>query len=79
TAGDVFGHSLDDNFRDQGWQSFQAALDVRDGLTHPKTFEDCHVDDDALETVDQGHAWFKDLHNEFVRVAHLHRNREHSW
>ncbi len=77
-AGTAFGQTLSVNFGDQGWQSFGEALDIRDRLTHPKTFEDCHVDEDALETVDQGHEWFRNLNNEFVRVASAHRE-DHNW
>lgn len=77
-AGKAFGQPFATTFGDQGWQSFREALDVRDRLTHPKTFEDCDVDEVALETVDQGHAWFRGLNNEFVRVARAHRE-DHHW
>jgi hypothetical protein len=77
-AGEAFGQVLTVTFGDQGWQSFRDALDVRDRLTHPKTFEDCHVDEDALKTVDEGHAWFRGLNNEFVRVARAYR-ADHPW
>lgn len=78
TAGDAFGQPLAVTFGDRGWQSFRAALDIRDRITHPKTFEDCHVDEDALDTVDRGHEWFRGLNNEFVRVAREHR-QQHRW
>ena len=77
-AGEAFGETLGVTFSDQGWGSFQSAVDVRDRITHPKSFQDCHVDEDALDTVDQGHAWFRELNNEFVRVAHAHRG-QHNW
>ena len=76
-AGEVFGQPLAITFGDQGWQSFRQALDVRDRLTHPKTFEDCHVDEVALNTVEQGHTWFWGMNNEFVRVARAHREKHH--
>lgn len=77
-AGTAFGQTLSVNFGDQGWQSFGEALDICDRLTHPRIFDDCHVDEDALETVDQGHEWFRNLNNEFVRVASAHRE-DHNW
>ncbi len=66
TAGDAFGQSLAVTFSDNGWQFFRAAIDVRDRITHPKTFQDCDVDDTALNMVHQGHEWFRGLNNEFV-------------
>ena len=77
-AGEGFGEPLAVTFGDQGWESFRGALDVRDRITHPKSFQDCHVDEEALETVDRGHAWFRELNNEFVRVAREHRGM-HRW
>jgi hypothetical protein len=76
-AGEAFGQGLRDTFGDQGWGSFRLALDVRDRITHPKTFENCHVDEVALDTVDAGHTWFKALNGEFVRVAREHRGMNH--
>ena len=77
-AGEAFQQPLAVSFGDTGWQSFRAALDVRDRITHPKTYQDCHVDGDALDTVNQGHDWFRGLNNEFVRVAQEHR-QTHPW
>ncbi len=76
-AAEAFEQPLQTTFGDHGWQSFQAALDIRDRLTHPKTFEDCDVDEGDLETVDQGHTWFRELNNEFVRAARAHRGNHH--
>lgn len=66
------------NFGDGGWESFRSALDIRDRITHPKTFEECHVEGDDLDTVDRGHTWFRALNNEFVRIAREHRE-QHGW
>lgn len=77
-AGEAFQQPLAVSFGDAGWQSFRAALDVRDRITHPKTYQDCHVDGDALDTVNRGHDWFRGLNNEFVRVAREHR-QTHPW
>jgi uncharacterized protein (DUF1778 family) len=77
-AAEAFAQPLNVTFGDQGWTSFREALDVRDRITHPKTFESCHVDEVALDTVDKGQDWFRDLNNEFVRVARDHRDT-HRW
>lgn len=77
-AGDAFGQVLAVDFGDNGWESFRAALDVRDRLTHPKTFRDCDVDEAALETVCRGEVWFRGLNDEFVRAAREHRGI-HRW
>ena len=42
-AGEGFGKPIAVEFGDHGWQAFQDAINVRDRLTHPKTFEDCQV------------------------------------
>lgn len=73
-----FQRELVVNFGDGGWRSFCAAQDIRDRITHPKTFEECQVEGDDLDTVDRGHEWFRALNNEFVRVAREHRNH-HGW
>ena len=73
-----FQRELDVNFGDGGWETFRSALDIRDRITHPKTFEECHVEGDDLEVVDRGHAWFRSLNNEFVRIAREHRG-QHGW
>jgi hypothetical protein len=77
-AGEAFRQPLAVSFGDTGWQSFRTALNVRDRITHPKTYEDCHVDGDSLDTVNQGHEWFRAVNNEFVRVAREHR-QVHNW
>lgn len=77
-AGDAFGQPLTLDFGNIGWESFRAALDVRDRLTHPKTFSDCLVNEDDLDKVDKGHEWFREVNNEFVRVVRKHR-ANHNW
>ena len=77
-AGEGFGEALAVEFGDQGWQAFQAAIIVRDRLTHPKTFEDCQVTEEDLNTVDAAEAWYRGVNHEFVRVARAHR-ASHKW
>lgn len=74
----AFGQQLTVTFGDQGWASFQSAVAVRDRITHPKTFQDCGVDEADLDTVDRGHEWFRALQNEFVAMARAHR-AQHQW
>lgn len=50
-AGEGFRQPLAVDFGDQGWQSFQAAIALRDRLTHPKTFKDCRVNEQDLDVV----------------------------
>ncbi len=76
-AEETFGEPLAVSFGDNDWRSFRAALNVRDRITHPKTYQDCHVDGGALDTVNLGHDWFRTLNNEFVRVAREHREAHH--
>lgn len=76
-AGEAFAE-LAVRYDDQGWQRFGEALSIRDRITHPKSISDCHVEGDELDTVDQGHEWFRALSNEFVRVTREHRER-HRW
>jgi hypothetical protein len=78
TAGEAFGQRLHVSFGDQGWTLFREAVKMRDRITHPKSSQDCHVDEDNLKVVDQAHDWFRDLHNKFIRVACAHRE-QHGW
>jgi hypothetical protein len=77
-ADEAFGQRLNVRYDDQGWQSFKHALDVRNQITHPKSYNDCTVHEGALDFVDRGHTWFRGLNNEFVRVAREHRTK-HAW
>jgi hypothetical protein len=77
-AGEVLVQTLDVRFDDQGWQHFGTAIEIRDRITHPKSFADCHIEGDDVDTVDAGHDWFRQLSNEFVRVAREHR-AQHPW
>jgi hypothetical protein len=72
-AGEGFGEALVVDFGGCDWESFRAAVAVRDRLTHPKTLEDCEVDEEDLKEVDRAESWYRGLHNEFVRVARSHR------
>lgn len=77
-AQEAFGSTLNVDWGGQGWQALGEAVSVRDRITHPKTREGCFVNEDALETVDRGHEWFRELNNEFVRIARAHRD-ESGW
>jgi len=77
-AGTGFGEPLNITFGDQGFETFRAAMGIRDRLTHPKTAPDCWLSVVHLEQVEVAHDWFRTLQNEFVRVARAHRE-QHSW
>jgi len=51
-AGEALGQALAVRFDNQGWQDFGAAIKIRDRITHPKSFDDCHIEGDDLDTVD---------------------------
>jgi hypothetical protein len=74
----AFGTPLSVRYDEAGWRAFSEAVKMRDRITHPLTFNDCHVSGDDLDTVDSGHKWFKNLNKEFVRLARLHR-KTHAW
>ena len=77
-AAEVFGQPLELDFAGGGWRAFCTALDVRDRITHPKTFVFCQVEDDELGTIDCGHEWFRDVNQRLVGVAERHR-QAHGW
>lgn len=77
-AGEGFGDPLVVEFGDTGWPAFQNAITIRDRLTHPKTFHDCQVSGEDLNTVDAAEVWYRALNNEYVRVARAHR-AAHNW
>jgi hypothetical protein len=75
-AADACGQSLVVRYDDEGWRQFGAALSVRDRITHPKSYLECHIEGEELDKVDAGQEWFKALANEFVRVSQAHRKEE---
>ena len=46
------------DYSDQGWQSFQQALQVRNRITHPKASGDLNISDGDLAVVEEAHLWF---------------------
>ena len=78
TAADVFGQPITIPIAGRGWEAFLKALETRHLITHPKTFNECHVDEEDIGLVDSGHTWFRDLQNDFVRIARHHRG-QHPW
>jgi uncharacterized protein YjhX (UPF0386 family) len=68
-----FGQPLRVSFGDSGWATFRVAMGIRNRVTHPKNVDDCWILEDALKTVNDASEWFKELQNEFVRVAREHR------
>jgi hypothetical protein len=69
----AFGQSID-----VALPPLNDAKRVRNRLTHPKSFEDCQVSVLDLDKVQETEKWFRELNNEFVRVAKGHRSA-HGW
>jgi hypothetical protein len=78
TAGTSFGQPLNVTFGDQGYETFQDGMELRNRVTHPKSYRDLHIHEQDLQTANNASEWFKSLQNEFVRVARAHRE-EHRW
>ena len=72
-AGIAFGQKPKMDCASAGWRALAAAIKTRDRVTHPKCFQECSVQVWDLDLVQQGEAWFRAMHNEFVRVAREHR------
>ena len=72
-AGVGFKQPLKVTLGNRGWTTFKAAMGIRNRVTHPKNVRDCWIVADALKTVNEANEWFKELQNEFVRVAREHR------
>ncbi|MDP2232813.1 MAG: hypothetical protein Q8K89_04190 [Actinomycetota bacterium] len=77
-ASEVLDEEIAVPFDDQGWGDFGAALKVRHALTHPKTPNDCYVEDEDLDVVDRAQAWHQNAHNELTEAMRMHRNK-HGW
>lgn len=73
-AGDAFGQSCG-----IACEPLRAATDIRNRLTHPKTFEQCQVSVLDLDKVKEAEKWFRDLNHWFVRVAEQHRAAHGNW
>ena len=78
TAAVAFNQTLRVQVGGHHWDAFLKATQIRDRITHPKTFHECHPDEDDIAEVETSHDWFRTLSNEFVRVAREHR-QAHQW
>lgn len=78
TAADAFGQATAVPIAGPGRDAFLKALEKRHLVTHPKTFHECHVDEQHIREIEKGHEWFRALQKDFVRAARLHR-QGHPW
>lgn len=78
TAALAFGQPITTPIAGHRWDAFLKGLETRHLITHPKTFHECHIGEEAIGLVDSGHEWFRDLQNNFVKIARHHRER-HPW
>jgi len=60
---EFFGLSLTIDRSGRSWNAAQAALNVRDRITHPKTSQEFDVSDNDIKTVNEFSSWF---------AGHLH-------
>jgi hypothetical protein len=70
-----FGSPLTVTFGDDHWREFKYAMEIRNQITHPKSIEDCWIFEPSLQKVIAAHEWFRELQNDFVRIAREHRER----
>ena len=71
-AGDAFQQKFGVDCDGSGWLALGKAIKLRNQITHPKSFADCGVQTWDLETIAEGERWFREMHNEYVRVAQAH-------
>jgi hypothetical protein len=60
-------------FGDTNWEIFNAAITLRDRVTHPKGYSEIVVHETELQTINTASEGFKTLQNDFVRMARAHR------
>jgi hypothetical protein len=61
TLAEELGEDTSKLLSDNGWQSLQDAIDIRDRLTHPKQVEEVQVSQGELQKVLKGQGWFQDV------------------
>jgi hypothetical protein len=54
----AFGVQHELKVDDEGWQSFQEALRIRNRITHPKSVEDLHLSEKDVDHVEASVRWF---------------------
>jgi hypothetical protein len=72
-AGQAFGQLIE-----VACEPLKAAKDIRNRLTHPKSFHECDVFLD-LDKVREAEKWFCKLNNNFVAAAKQHRKAHDNW
>lgn len=77
TCNRMFATEADVGAGGMGWNSFLAAIEIRNRLAHPKQAADLNVSDEELETCKSSSAWFNQLIASFV-TALVHRNTNDS-
>jgi hypothetical protein len=61
------------------YEPLMAAKEVRNRLTHPRSFEGCAVYVLELDKMKAAGNWFRDLNNRFVKAAKQHREAHDNW
>ncbi len=78
-AGTAFGEELQIDWTGEGWQALESAIQIRNRITHPKSFQDCSVLVIDIDTVMRAEDWFRAANNEFARIAREHRDKSGWW
>jgi hypothetical protein len=61
----VFASEFEVNYGDHGWEKFQALVNMRNALTHPKSIEDTLLRPELPNTVRDASVWFYTNMNDF--------------
>lgn len=79
----VFGLDFALDTMGEGYKAFQAAVDIRDRITHPKFVEQMHITDDELVLLNEASAWIWEhtialmrLSNDAIRDWLINRTKE---
>lgn len=51
------------DFGEQGWNDFVKALEIRDRITHPKTFEDVTISNPDMNNITNAQGWWRNTLN----------------
>jgi hypothetical protein len=70
-----FAEPMTVTFGNERWPQFREAMHIRHEVTHPKRVNDCWISEQDIQKVIAAYEWFRELQNDFVRIARLHREK----
>lgn len=62
----TFSHQLDLGIGSSKWESFKAAIKIRNRITHPKDIADYNIDDKELSNIKQVNEWFNSIVKDII-------------